>query len=130
SISAAASIADGSIQKVEFYNGSAKLGEDSSSPYTYTWTNVSAGNYTITAKAINNTGDMASASVAITVTPGSTCTGNGTILREVWTGIQYSDVASIPTTLPPDGTSQLTIFEGPSNAGDNYGARVSGYICA
>ncbi|NJM94346.1 MAG: hypothetical protein HC842_06500, partial [Cytophagales bacterium] len=50
-IQATASDSDGSVTKVEFYNGSTKLGEDSSSPYTYTWSNVSAGSYTLTAKA-------------------------------------------------------------------------------
>jgi len=50
-------------------------------------------------------------------------------LRELWTGIQYNDVGSIPTETPPDGTSVLTLFEDPANYGDNYGTRVSGYIC-
>src|SRR5690606_8390825 len=59
---------DGSIAKVEFYNGSQKLGERTSSPYTYTWANVAAGNYTITAKATDNEGaSKTSSAVSISV---------------------------------------------------------------
>ena len=46
-----ASDADGSIVKVEFYNGNNKIGEDNTAPYSIVWNDVSAGNYTITAKA-------------------------------------------------------------------------------
>src|SRR5690606_30603692 len=53
-IQANASDSDGAISKVEFFNGTTKLGEDLSSPYSYTWTNVPAGNHTITAKATDN----------------------------------------------------------------------------
>ena len=129
-ISATASDADGNVAKVEFYNGTTKLGEDATAPYVYTWNNVSVGNYTLMAKAIDNVGGFASATVRISVTSGSSCAGTGKILRELWTGIQYGDVASIPVNSQPDATSELTIFENPSNVGDNYGTRVSGYICA
>src|SRR5690606_36275095 len=39
---------------VEFFNGGAKLGEDTSSPYSYTWSNLPAGSHSITAKATDN----------------------------------------------------------------------------
>ena len=64
---------DGSIANVEFYNGSTKLGEDATYPYTFTWTGVAAGTYTLTTKAIDNQG-ASEVSGAITVTvynPGS-----------------------------------------------------------
>ena len=67
SIAANASDSDGSVAKVEFYNGATKLGEDASSPYAYSWTNVAAGTYTITAKATDNKGATATTS-AVTVT--------------------------------------------------------------
>lgn len=77
-INANASDADGSVTKVEFYNGSTKLGEDASSPYSYSWTNVAAGNYTLSAKATDNKGAVTtSATVAIVVngTGGGSCNG-------------------------------------------------------
>lgn len=47
---------DGSVTKVEFYKGNTLLGQDLTSPYTYSWNNVLAGTYAITAKATDNTG--------------------------------------------------------------------------
>ena len=44
----------GTISKVEFYNGATLLGTATSSPYTYYWTNVPVGTYTLTAKAYDN----------------------------------------------------------------------------
>jgi uncharacterized repeat protein (TIGR02059 family) len=53
-IDAVASDPDGTISKVEFYNGSTKLGERSASPYSYTWKEVPEGTYRLTAVAIDN----------------------------------------------------------------------------
>ena len=53
-ISADATDADGLVSKVEFFNGTSKLGERTSKPWTYTWNNVAPGNYTITAVATDN----------------------------------------------------------------------------
>ena len=47
---------DGSVVRVEFYNGTQKIGEDASSPYQFTWSNVPAGTYYLSAKAIDNQG--------------------------------------------------------------------------
>jgi hypothetical protein len=56
SIQATAADADGTVRKVEFYNGATLLGVDSVAPYALNWTPVLAGNYTISAKATDNTG--------------------------------------------------------------------------
>ena len=64
-IAAAAADVDGTVSKVEFYNGSALLGTDATAPYTYTWSNVGAGTYSISAKAIDNNGATATSTVAI-----------------------------------------------------------------
>jgi hypothetical protein len=55
-ISAAATDKDGSVTKVEFYNGAILLGSDNTSPYTFTWKNVATGTYLLTAKATDNNG--------------------------------------------------------------------------
>ena len=128
-ITATASVSGGTIARVEFYSGTTKLGTDTASPYSYSWTGVPAGSYRVTAKAVDNAGGSASASITITV-GSAPCAGTGTILRELWKGIQNNDVASIPLNSAPAGVSELAIFEEPSNAGDNYGTRVSGYLCA
>jgi beta-glucanase (GH16 family) len=53
-INATAADADGTVSQVDFYNGATLLGTDNTAPYSYTWTNVAAGNYIITAKATDN----------------------------------------------------------------------------
>ncbi|HEY8401850.1 MAG TPA: Ig-like domain-containing protein, partial [Cytophagaceae bacterium] len=73
-IQANASDADGTISKVEFYNGNTLLGSDNTSPYSYTWTGVANGNYTITAKAYDNSGAVAtSAAINVSVTTPNSC---------------------------------------------------------
>jgi hypothetical protein len=67
---ATASDSDGTITKVEFFQGSTKVGEDTTSPYTFNWTNVAAGSYVLTARATDNGGATATSSaVNITVNP-------------------------------------------------------------
>ncbi|MEO7802324.1 MAG: Ig-like domain-containing protein, partial [Ginsengibacter sp.] len=69
SIAATATDSDGTVSKVDFYKGSTLIGSDNTSPYTYSWGNVAAGSYTITAKATDNDGAVkTSASVAVNVT--------------------------------------------------------------
>ncbi len=63
SIAANATDLDGSISKVEFYNGSTLLTSDITAPYSYNWTNVAAGNYSITAKATDNAGGVTISSI-------------------------------------------------------------------
>lgn len=59
SITASASDVDGTIVKVEFFQGDAKIGEDASSPYEITWNDVPAGVYTLTARATDSGGAVA-----------------------------------------------------------------------
>lgn len=67
-LTASASDPDGQIRKVSFYNGAQKLGELTSSPFSLVWNNVLAGNYTITAVAVdNNMNSTSSAPVNIQV---------------------------------------------------------------
>ncbi len=67
-IEATTSDSDGTVTKVDFYNGANYLGSDSTLPFAFTWTNVPAGNYTITAKATDNSGlSTISTSVKIVV---------------------------------------------------------------
>ena len=69
-INATAADTDGSISKVEFYNGATLLNSDASSPYSYSWANVAAGSYTLTAVATDNAGNKTtSEAVAIKVNP-------------------------------------------------------------
>ena len=63
----------GTLSQVEFYNGAALLSTDTTAPYAYTWTNVPAGSYPLTAKAIATNGlTTTSAPVTLTVNPPAT----------------------------------------------------------
>ena len=67
-LAATASDADGTVTKVEFFNGAAKLGEDTTAPYSFTWSGVATGTYTLTARATDNLGaSTTSAQATITV---------------------------------------------------------------
>ncbi|MFY0598904.1 MAG: polysaccharide lyase family 7 protein [Cyclobacteriaceae bacterium] len=69
-ITADASDTDGTIAKVEFYQGTTKLGEDATAPYSYEWTDVSEGNYVLSSRAIDNAnGSSTSAGVSVSVVP-------------------------------------------------------------
>ncbi|MBC8125999.1 MAG: Ig-like domain-containing protein [Gloeobacteraceae cyanobacterium ES-bin-144] len=69
---------DGTIAKVEFFNGATKLGEDTTAPYHFSWNSIAAGTYTLTAKATDNLGaQTTSSSVSLVVgTPSSIAFGS------------------------------------------------------
>ena len=109
-LAATASDADGTISKVEFYSGTTLLGTDTSAPYTFTWSGVPAGTYTLRAAATDNAGaSTQSGTVSVTVqgstggTPGSTpyltaVALPGTIQAENFDnggqGVAYSDTTT------------------------------------
>ncbi|HTD87190.1 MAG TPA: PA14 domain-containing protein [Candidatus Binatia bacterium] len=70
------------VSLVEFFSGASKLGQDSTGPYQFTWSNVVAGAYQLTARAIDARGIVGtSAVVSITVNSnilvhGENATGN------------------------------------------------------
>jgi Galactose oxidase-like, Early set domain/Bacterial Ig domain len=67
-LAATASDTDGTVAKVEFFNGTTKLGEDTTAPYSFTWSGVPAGSYTLTARATDDVGGTTtSATFRITV---------------------------------------------------------------
>ena len=68
-LSANAFDSDGTIAKVDFYAGTTLLGSDTSSPYSFAWNNVPEGTYSLSARATDNLGALAtSAAVTIRVT--------------------------------------------------------------
>ena len=58
----------------------------------------------------------------------------GSLLREYWSnlaGATISDLTSSPLyPNSPSGSSNITLFQGPTNWANNYGTRVRGYIIA
>ena len=68
-LAANASDTDGTIAKVEFFNGTTRLATDTVAPYAHSWTNVAGGTYTLTAKATDDKG-------AVTTSPAITAIVN------------------------------------------------------
>ena len=69
-LTATASDPDGTISKVEFYNGTNLIGTVTASPYTYSWSGATSGTASITAKAYDNAatvGTATSSAVSVTV---------------------------------------------------------------
>ncbi len=68
-LEATASDSDGLVTNVAFFAGTTKLADDSTEPYSFSWTNVFAGSYALKAVATDNLGaSSTSAVVNITVT--------------------------------------------------------------
>ncbi len=102
-LSANAADSDGTVAKVDFYQGTTLIGTATSAPYTYTWTGVAAGTYTITAVATDNLGATTTSSpVTITVnalqvalatpTNNATLTGNNVQVSGTFQGPANSGI--------------------------------------
>ncbi len=112
SLTASASDTDGTVSKVQFYQGTTLLGTSTASPYTFNWTNVAVGNYSLTAKATDNSGSIVtSAAVSITVTSapiiaspanGVTIYSNTVTVSGTFTGSAYTS-----TVLVDNGNSSV-----------------------
>ncbi len=132
SLTASAADSDGTISKVEFYNGAALLGTVTVAPYTFAWNAVAAGSYTLSAKAYDNRGAIVTSSaVAITVSGnlppvvGLTAPANNTVLPAP------GNVTLTATASDPDGTvSKVEFYQGgtliATATTSPYGAQVSG----
>src|SRR5207237_1670578 len=105
-LTATASDSDGTVAKVAFYAGSTLLGTATAAPYTITWSNVSAGSYTLTAVATDNaSATSTSGAVAITVNAASPPPSS---LPAGWA---QGDVGSVPvagTATFTNGTFSMT----------------------
>ncbi len=93
-LSANALETNGSIQRVEFNAASNIVAVATNAPYVANWTNVAAGTYIVTARAVDATGAAAtSAPVTITVNPAvaapiqlTSVTASATNLTLAWSG--------------------------------------------
>jgi chitinase len=67
-IAANASDSDGTVARVDFFQGTTLLGSDTTSPYSFNWTNVPTGTYSLRAVATDSLGATGSSpTVSITV---------------------------------------------------------------
>jgi RHS repeat-associated protein len=70
-LTATASSPNSTVAKMDFYAGTTLLGTVTAAPYTFNWSNIVAGSYSLTAVATDAWGDTTtSAPVAVTVSTG------------------------------------------------------------
>ncbi len=110
-INANAADSDGTVSKVEFFNGATKLGEDTSAPYSFAWSNVAIGSYSLTAKATDDmTATTTSAAITVNVvvnqSPSITLTAPADLATNIGTGgtVTLSADVSDPESQPMDVT--------------------------
>jgi hypothetical protein len=72
-LAASASDPENQLDRVEFFSGTTRLGTDTTSPFSYSWSGVGAGTYNVTAVAHDEGGASATSSaVTVTVAGGTT----------------------------------------------------------
>lgn len=109
-----------------------------------TWTSGNTGMASVSPSGVVT--GVASGTTAITVTTtdggfsatcnvtvSTSCTATGYITFEKWLSITGTTVASLTSNAnypnSPSSSTTLTSFEIPLNSANNYGSRVSGYLC-
>ncbi|MEO7411822.1 MAG: Ig-like domain-containing protein [Opitutaceae bacterium] len=121
-LQAAAADADGAVTKVEFFQGSMLLGQDTTAPYQLTWSEVAAGSFILSAKATDNSGaTTTSGAVTVLVNAPPTATliapGNNSVLNFPTT-ITLEAVAT-----DPDGSiARVEFHHGATLIGQAIGA--------
>jgi Chitobiase/beta-hexosaminidase C-terminal domain/Bacterial Ig domain/Bacterial lectin len=105
-LSADASDPDGSISKVEFFQGATKLGETNNAPYQFTWTNAPAGLYSLTAKATDDSSatTVSSAAVIRVTAPGLSASYSGGQIVISWATAAGSYTLEATDSLTPPVT--------------------------
>lgn len=121
-----ASDGDGTVTKVEFFQGSTKLGEDLEAPYSYQWSFVPTGDYTLTAIGTDNEGAMTTSSevnIIVTATPTYTVStivyGNGKInvVPNPPSGL-YEEGTEVYFTADPDPNEEFKNWSGDASGTD------------
>jgi hypothetical protein len=110
SLSASVTDQENDVTRVEFYRDATKLATITTSPYTYTWTTVPAGTYSIMAKAYDAGGNV-TPSAAATINVGSTPSVR---LTAPVNNAKYRKSQSIPiaaTASDADGNATITKVE-------------------
>ncbi|HVV71914.1 MAG TPA: Ig-like domain-containing protein [Verrucomicrobiae bacterium] len=124
------------INKVQFFNGSTLLGEDATPPYSFAWTGVGSGTYSVSAKLVyDTTNSLVSATSKVTVNPQSiqaltfastsgTITApfvanNGLVSQPSETTVTTGGRAAYTVNIPATGNYQLSAMVIAPHSGAN-----------
>ncbi len=115
---------DGSISKVEFYSGETEIGEKNSYPWSFQWTDIPVGSYTIWARATDNEGASSqSLKVYITIRPQAENRSPDISLTYPTNGSTFyepnNDITIIANASDPDGSvTRVEFFQGSTKLGE------------
>ena len=117
-LAANASDSDGTIAKVEFYAGATKVGEDTTAPYQFNWSNAAAGHYSLTARAIDNDGAQGtSAPINLTINAPPAVAITAPAAAQVFNSGATISITANPSD--PDGTvMKVEFFSGATKIGE------------
>jgi len=122
SITATAADTNGSVNKVEFFDGTTKLGEDLTSPYSFAWNNAAAGTHALTARATDNQNNVTT-SAAVNITLVSPSTAPTVSITGPATNTQFADgtpVTITATAADANGSiSKVEFFDGTTKLGED-----------
>ncbi|HEX4816795.1 MAG TPA: glycoside hydrolase family 6 protein [Nonomuraea sp.] len=107
-LAANASDSDGTVTGVSFFNGSTLLTTDTQAPYSYSWANVAAGTYTVTARATDDDGATTTSDpVSVVVSP---ATGDPAIVPgSASVSVSEGGTASVPVRLSRQPSGTVTV---------------------
>ncbi len=110
------------VSKVEFFHGATLIGPDTKSPYSFNWSNVPAGSYTVTAKATavkKNQPNQTATSAPVTITVSAPNAPPTVSMTSPANGATFTAPANITltaTAADSDGTIQkVEFFHGGTN---------------
>ncbi len=122
-IEAYATDIDGSVTLVEFFDGAAKLGEDSNEPYSFDFSGASLGSHPLKARATDNDDKTTTSStINISVNPVG--------IAGIWRSFDVIMQAASPQGTVTDGsavTADLEFYESTNNNGGNKGSLFNTY---
>jgi hypothetical protein len=129
-INASATDPDGTISKVEFFVANTKIGQDTTSPYSFVWKNAPAGSHSLSVAATDNLGATTrSAAIGITVNPmsvpdsGEPCPANPSTTSFTFRPHQVGDSNTQTISLAP--CEVIAVTETHDMGGDgNLGTNV------
>lgn len=124
-LTASAADSDGTVAKVDFYQGSTLIGTATASPYTVTWNSAPSGAYVLTAKATDNRGAIAtSAAVPIFIDVPPTVTLTSPLANTVFPA--GSPIPLTANAADSDGTvAKVEFYQGATLVGTATAAPYS-----
>ncbi len=123
-ITATAADANGTVTRVEFFDGTTKLGEDTSTPYSFNWTNAAAGTHTLTIRVTDNeNATTTSTAVTITVTANASPTVAITAPANNAQVAVGTPISITATAADANGTvTKVEFFDGTTKLGEDLAA--------